>query len=804
MKASLSWLKDYIDLETDVDQLAQKLTMAGLEVDSVVDRFSFLSTVLVGRITSVLPHPQADKLKLCMVEAGNRSYPVVCGAPNAAEGMLAPLALAGTELIDGTVLKESTIRGERSHGMLCSEAELGLGADRSGLMVLDTHLVHGTALNQALGLCDPVLDIDLTPNRPDCLSVLGIAREVAALQGTPLKRPAIQLPEETGDISTYTSVTIKAPDHCPRYSARLIVDLKVAPSPFWLQDRLLSVGLRPINNLVDITNFVMMETGQPLHAFDFDNLAEHRIEVRTARDNEPFTTLDGKERTMSADMLMICDGKKPVGIGGVMGGMNSEIQPGTTRVLLESACFSPTSIRKTAKRLGLNTDAAHRFERGVDPDGTLYALDRAADLMARLGQGTLVGGTIDQKHDLPRPAVIDLSVTHANRALGINLSADEITTLLEPIEFKCTAVKDDMLRVEAPSFRVDVSRPQDVMEEIARLWGYDNIPTTFTTIPAFSRAPSRLLSQRQRIREHFCGMGFSEAINYSFIHSASCDRLRFGENDPRRRTVQILNPLTEDQAVLRTSLVPGLLESMQRNIARQSRTLKLFETGKIFISRGQDAQPVENEILAGLWTGLRQAAGWYAQPVECDFFDLKGAIENLFESLGTDDIHFTRLAPQDCTYTRAGTTARILAGERLLGIVGEVHPGVLKAYDLKQTAFVFEMDLNALIDRIPEGIHAQPLPKYPATSRDATLIVDQSLESDTLLAQIRQMDQELVEAIQLFDVFQGDPVPENRKSVSLRIIYRSNRETLEDDTVNQVHKTITDHLVAKFKAGLPA
>ena len=804
MKASLSWLQDYIDLKTDVDQLAQKLTMAGLEVDSVVDRFSFLSTVLVGRITSVLPHPRADKLRLCMVEAGSRSYPVVCGAPNAVEGMLAPLALAGTELIDGSVLKESTIRGERSHGMLCSEAELGLGPDRSGLMVLDTHLVHGTALNQALNLCDPVLDIDLTPNRPDCLSVLGIAREVAAFQGTPLKRPDIQLPEETGDISTHTSVTIKAPDHCPRYSARLIVDLKVAPSPFWLQDRLLSVGLRPINNLVDITNFVMMETGQPLHAFDFDNLAEHRIEVRTARDNEPFTTLDGKERTMSADMLMICDGEKPVGIGGVMGGMNSEIQPGTTRVLLESACFSPTSIRKTAKRLGLNTDAAHRFERGVDPGGTLYALDRAADLMARLGQGTLVGGTIDQQHDLPRPAVIDLSVSHANRALGINLSADEITGLLEPIEFKCTPAKDDVLRVETPSFRVDVSRPQDVMEEIARLWGYDNIPTTFTTIPAFSRAASRLLSQRQRIRERFCGMGFSEAINYSFIHSESCDRLRFGENDPRRRTVQILNPLTEDQAVLRTSLVPGLLESMQRNIARQSRTLKLFETGKIFISRGQDAQPMEKEILAGLWTGLRQAAGWYAQPVECDFFDLKGALENLFESLVIDDIHFTRLAPQECTYTRAGTTARILAGEDLLGIVGEVHPGVLKAYDLKQTAFVFEMDLNALIDRIPEGIHAQPLPKYPATSRDATLIVDQSLESDTLLAQIRQMDQELVEAIHLFDVFQGDPVPENRKSVSLRITYRSTRETLEDDTVNQVHKTITDHLVAKFKAGLPA
>ncbi len=804
MKASLSWLQDYVDIEMDVDRLAHILTMAGLEVDSVSDRYDYLSTVLVGQIRSVAPHPKADKLTLCQVDAGNGSYRVVCGAPNAAEGMLAPLALPGTELVDGTILTESTIRGELSQGMLCSEAELGLGTDPSGLMVLDSSLVPGTTLNRALGLTDPVLDIDLTPNRPDCLSIIGIAREVAAYQGSPLKRPNIERLEAPGDIKDHTSVLVEAPDHCPRYAARLIFDVTVAPSPFWLQDRLMSIGLRPINNLVDITNFVMMETGQPLHAFDFDNLAEQRIVVRTAYAKEPFTTLDGKARTMAEDMLMICDGQKPVGIGGVMGGMNSEIESSTRRVLLESACFNPVSIRKTAKRLGLNTDAAHRFERGVDPDGTLFALNRAAVLIARLGNGTLIGGTIDEQSNLPQPASIDLSVEQTNRALGTDLDAHQMASLLNPIEFRCDVRDSSTLHVEAPSFRVDVSRPQDLMEEIARRWGYDNIPTTFCAIPAATRIGTKLLSQRQHIREVFCGMGFSEAINYSFIHRASCDRLRLDEGDHRRNTVQILNPLTEDQAVLRTSLIPGLLDTMQRNISRQSRSLKLFETGKIFIDTGKDRQPLEPEILGGLWTGQRQTSSWYAKPEACDFFDLKGALENLFRSLKLNEVQFTRAADQACPYTKAGATAQILAGKRQLGIAGEVHPGVLQAYDLKQPAFVFEIDLNTLVDLIPDGFQASPLPKYPAISRDATLIVDQAIESDALLTQIRQMDQELVEEVLLFDVFTGNPVPKNRKSISFRIVYRSASETLEDDTVNQMHKAITDRLVSHFKADLPA
>lgn len=804
MKVSISWLSTYVDIQMDIDQLAHALTMAGLEVDAVYDRYEYLNTVLVGRITQVEPHPKADKLKLCTVQAGPQSYCVVCGAPNAATDMLVPLALPGIELPNGTVVKASTIRGEKSEGMLCSELEICLGTDASKLMVLEGELTPGTPLNQALALSDMVLDIDLTPNRPDCLSFIGIAREIAAIQENTIRRPGIELPKGEGDINDHTSVTVDAPEHCPRYGARLITGIKVAPSPFWLQDRLLSVGLRPISNLVDITNFVMLETGQPLHAFDFDLLAEHRIIVRTADEGEKFTTLDEKERVLSAETLMICDGEKPVGIGGVMGGMNSEITSDTTRVLIEGAYFDPVSIRKTAKRLGLNTDATHRFERGVDPNGNLFAIDRAAQLMVELGQGKLIQGAIDVQHQVPQPPTIDLSVSATNRSLGTELEQNEIAKLLNGIAFKTKVTDDDTLRVEAPSFRVDVSRPEDLMEEVARRWGYDNIPTTFAAIPAENTTASKELVQRQRIRDLMIGLGISEVINYSFIHKDSCNRLRFQADDVRRQVVELLNPLTEDQTVLRSSLIPGLLETMQRNISRQSKTLKLFEIGKTFISNGSNKQPDESDILAGLWTGDRVTPGWYVKPVACDFYDLKGVLESLLEGLKVSNAHYTRLPDEQCTYTKQGVCANIRINNDTVGVIGEIHPDVLNAYGLKQTAFVFEIHLAKLIEHIPDAIRALPLPKFPATSRDATLIVDQAMETEDILSMVRQLDQPLVEDVQLFDVFEGKPIPENRKSVSFRVIYRSDEKTLEDDTINQIHKEITQGLVTQFKADLPA
>jgi phenylalanyl-tRNA synthetase beta chain len=803
MKASISWLRTYIDIQMEAEPLAHALTMAGLEVDATYDRYEYLTTVVVGRIAAVEAHPNADTLRLCTVDTGAKSYRVVCGAPNAAVDMLAPLALPGTKFIDGTELAVSTIRGETSQGMLCSELELGLGLDAGGLMVLDGALTPGMPINQALKLSDMVFDIDLTPNRPDCLSIIGIAREIAAIQGNKITIPTIQLPEGQGDINSYTSVTIEAPDHCPHYGARLLTDIKVAPSPFWLQDRLLSVGLRPINNLVDITNFVMLETGQPLHAFDFDTLAENRIVVRTAGEGEKFTTLDQKERCMDTETVMIYDGEKAVGIGGIMGGMNSEITQDTTRVLIEGAFFNPVTVRKTAKRLALNTDAAHRYERGVDPGGTLRAIDRAAELMVQTGGGKLIQGVIYENHHAPRPPVIDLQISATNRTLGTDLSLMEIADLLNGIEFNTTPIDDDTLRVETPSFRVDVCRPQDLMEEVARRWGYDNIPTTFAAIPADSGIAPKVLVQRQRIRDLLAGMGFAETINYSFIRQDSCDRLRFKGDDPRRNMVKLLNPLTEDQSVLRSSLIPGLLEAMQRNISKQSKALKMFEIGKTFISQGQDVLPAESDMLAGLWTGDRLTPGWYSKPQSCDFFDLKGSVESLLEGLQITDTAFTRLGADQTTFTTGGATAKIRIENKTVGIIGQVHPDVLSAYGLKQTAYVFEIDLNLLIDQIPDAVFARPLPKFPSTSRDATLIVNQDIESDTIVSAVRQLDRQLVEEVQLFDIFKGAPVPEDRKSVSFRIIYRSDEKTLEDDTVNQLHKEITDGLVTQFNADLP-
>ena len=575
MKISTQWLNQYVSIDIPVSELADRLTMAGLEVEGIVERYDYLESVLVGRITEVKKHPNADHLNLCDVNIGERTLRIVCGAPNVQKGMKAPCALPGTVLPGGRVVQKNTIRDIPSEGMLCSEAELSLGPDTSGLMVLDPQLIEGLSLNKALHLTDTVLEIGLTPNRPDCLSFIGIAREVSTMVNQPLKLPEIKLPQASGRIDEMSSVTIQNPDLCPRYAARLITDVTVAPSPFWLQDRLLSVDLKPINNIVDVTNFVMMEMGQPLHAFDFDHLAEHRIVVRTAERNEAFTTLDDKERRLTDEMLMICDGEKPVAVAGVMGGRNSEIEKTTTRVLLESACFNPVSIRKTAKHLGLSTDASHRFERGVDPSGTVIALNRAAQLIVEIGGGCLVDGIIDA-HPAPAPVThIQLGTSDTNQRLGTRLNQSEIIRCLESVGFQVTALDTETLTATVPSFRVDVSRPEDLMEEVARLWGYNNIPTTIPKISPATHPISRSIEIKDKIKDRMAGYGFSEILTYSFISKTACDLLNLPENDERRKLLLVLNPISEDQAVMRTSLLPGLLTAMQYNLSRQTRNLKI-------------------------------------------------------------------------------------------------------------------------------------------------------------------------------------------------------------------------------------
>ena len=803
MKVSLSWLKTFIPIEMNARELADALTMAGLEVDALIDRYAYLDSVLVGRVIAVKDHPNADRLKICDVDIKKRKLSIVCGAPNVQEGMLAPVALPGTRFPNDMVLEKGIIRGVASEGMLCSEAELELGQDASGILILKDDLRVGENLVKALQLSDATIEMDLTPNRPDCLSIIGTAREIGAIQKKQIAYPDITLHDSREDIQKHTSITVEAPELCPRYAARVVENITVTPSPFWIQDRLRSVGLRPINNIVDITNFVLMEYGQPLHAFDFDRLAENRIVVRAAVAGESFTTLDEKERSLSKDTLLICDGEKPVAIAGVMGGLNSEIEESTTRVLIESAYFNPASIRKTSKQLGLNTDASHRFERGIDPLITLTALDRAAQLMVEFGGGTLVQGTIDVCGQIPESPTILLSVRETNRLLGTNFKQIDIQNFLSSIEFKVNAGGNDTLSVTPPSYRVDVKRPEDLMEEVARLSGYNHIPTTSPLIPADIRKSIKIIDKRTRIQQIMTGFGFTEAINYSFMDTSDCDRLRLVPEDPKRNLLEILNPLTEDQTVMRSSLMPGLIGSIHRNLSQQMKNCKLFEIGKTFIAQAKDSLPEEIEILGGIWTGARIDPLWNIKEAACDFFDIKGVVEGLFAAFKVDNIQYTTLPDDQCRYVRPGFSAQIMRDREPYGIIGELHPHVLKNFDLKQTAFIFEVNLSRLYGIMPDTKQAKPIPKYPFVTRDITVIIDKGIEANCLLDFVKKMNYKLVEKLHLFDMFTGKQIPTGKKSISFRVIYRSHEETLEDEIVNRLHKEISDKLVIEFNAALP-
>jgi phenylalanyl-tRNA synthetase beta chain len=805
MKVSLSWLKDYVAIDVDVVKLAEALTMAGLEVEALVGRYAYLDRVVVGRIVEIAPIPQADTLSLCRVDVGTGIKPVVCGATNIKEGNLVPIALPGAQLPSGETVEAGRIRGEVSEGMLCSEAELALGMDSSGILLLSDQAKPGLGVAGALGLSDTVIEFDLTPNRSDCFSIIGIAREVAAILKTRVKYPKVNLPPGEIPVEELSSVTIEAPDHCPRYAARVVTDVRVGPSPFWLQDRLHSVGLRAINNVVDVTNFVLMEMGQPLHAFDFDRLAEHRIVVRTAQEGQTFTTLDGTERTLSPDMLMICDGKRPVALAGIMGGLESEIEAQTTRVLIESAYFNPITTRRTAKRLGLSTESSHRFERGVDPEGVRSAPDRAAQLIVELAGGKLAEGVIDV---YPRPfpeRVIELSVKRTNGLLGTRLSQDEVGAYLKSIELEVEPLDQDRLKVVPPTFRVDIMRPEDLMEEVARLRGYDQIPTTHPVSDVVARKPDKKLPVRDRLRQLLAGCGFSEVVTYSFISREACDQLLLHGQDPRRQMVSILNPLTEDQTVLRTSLLPGLLATMYRNSKQRNEDVKIFELGKVFLrppTAGQDRLPEEIEMISGLWTGARHAKTWHFEETKVDFYDIKGVVEALCAGLSITRVRFAPLTSADFPYLRPGYAAQIQAGNEGLGAVGELSTEVLKDFGLNQVAYCFDLNFDRFVDHASEEKRAKAPSRFPYTTRDMALILSNTVEVQALLDFVEGMEQSLIERVEIFDVYTGSPIPKGSKSLGLRFTYRSSERSLTDDEVNGIHEAMTRDVLKKFNAHL--
>ncbi|MBN1105719.1 MAG: phenylalanine--tRNA ligase subunit beta [Deltaproteobacteria bacterium] len=795
MRVSLNWLKDFVPIPLSPRELAERMTMCGLEVESLDPVGHGLGDIVAAQIDSIRPHAKAERLFVCEVDIGRETLPVVCGATNLSKGAMVPMALPGTRLPGGMTVEESTIRGVRSVGMLLAEDEMGLTDDHTGVMILHAGLKPGAKVSSALGLEDWALEVSLTPNRPDCASVMGIAREVAAITGQGLKRPAIRLKEDGQPVEELAGVTLEDPVGCPRYAAGMICGVEIKPSPFWMRYRLHTAGLRGINNVVDVTNYVLLELGQPLHAFDHDRLKENRIVVRRARDGEAFTTLDGKTHTLNAENLMICDGERSVAMAGIMGGLNSEIFEGSRNVLIESAYFDPVTIRRGSKRLGISTEASYRFERGIDIEGVPFALRRALMLMQELAGGGVKKGIIDRYPAPFRPAVIDLRVERTNRFLGTNLPGDRMRKYLEALEMEVQPADGGVLRVVAPSFRVDITREIDLVEEVARLEGYDRIPVTSAPVKPDEEKDPPELALGDRVREIMTGFGFSEVISYSFIAPESVEKLGPPEGSDPTSFVHLMNPLSVEQSVMRTTLAPGLLSTVQTNHSYGEKDLRLFEWGKVFIARGREELPLERLSVCAVMTGLSARKEWYSGEKEADFYDIKGALEGLLNALGVRKIEFRRPDATPPGYRSECCAEVFVSGERM-GAAGEASPEAMKGYALEgEKVFLFDLDMERVLKHIPETIRFEALARYPAVFRDLSVVIAEEVESVRLRDIIEREGGDLVESVSLYDLFKGGRLGASEKAFAFRICYRSREGTLDGKEVNRIHETIIRKIV---------
>jgi phenylalanyl-tRNA synthetase beta chain len=803
MLVSLEWLREYVDVDISPSELAEKLTMVGLEVKDLTTKSTEgLDKVVVGKIVVYEKHPNADKLSLCEVDIGTgENLFVVCGAPNAREGMLSPIALVGAELPNGMKVQPTTIRGVTSYGMLCSSRELKLDDDHSGIMDLSPDLKLGTPIAEALGLDDIVMEIELTPNRSDCLSIIGIAREVSAITGNPLRKPKIDFQEGTTQAKNLTSVAINDSDLCPRYSARLIMGVKVGESPQWMKRRLESVGLRSISNVVDVTNYVLIELGHPLHAFDFDKLTEKRIVVRRITPDETIKTLDEQDRKLDKDMLVIADAKRAVAVAGVMGGAGTDVTENTVNVLIESAYFNPISISKTAKALGMHTEASHRFERGTDIEGLITALNRTTQLIQQLAGGEVCSGIVDTYPSPQEKIIVDLRPERVNAVLGTDLKAEEMQKYLNSIEFQ--AEKDgDNLKVTVPTFRPDVSREIDLIEEIARLYGYDNIPITMPAgeIPPISDAEYLTASKikfRNRIRKALTAFGLMEVLNYSFHSADAFDMLKLEEEHKYRNVLRLRNPLSENQSTIRTTLLAILLENIKYNMNRRTNDIHIFEVGRVFHPLEGEKQPYEPEYVSGAMTGLINAQVWNQSTRPVDFFDIKGAVESILDELG---IHSYQLKPASNLPFQSGRSAEIIVDGVSLGVFGEIHRNVLVSYDIEQNVYMFELCFDELM-KFSTLEKFEPLSVFPSVYRDMAIILPYDVPASQVEDLIKSAG-ELVRNVNLFDVYKGKQVPDNMKSLAFSIEYYSPDKTLTDEEADEIHQKIISMLKETFGAEL--
>ena len=791
MRFSFNWLKEFVDIALSPVELADRLTMAGLEVESVHNPGAEISGVYVAEVVTVGKHPNADRLSLCEVKTNDKVYSIVCGAKNMLPGDKVALALDNARLPNNVVITQSKIRGVESQGMMCSEVELGLAAHSEGIMILPPDTKLGVDIKDALDLNDAVFEVSITPNRPDCLSVIGLAREISSVCDVLLKERPVNLKESGFKTSGRIKVSVEDRALCNRYALRVIEGVKIAPSPSWLLKRLEASGVRPVNNVVDVTNYVMLETGQPLHAFDIAKIDGCRLIVRRAKDNEEITTIDNKKRVLKSDTLVISDENAAQAIAGVMGGKASEVTDSTTGIVLESAHFLPGMVRKTSRLLGLSTDSSYRFERGLDVESTGKALDRAAALITEISGGSCLSGMLDEYPEKFRPISIRFDVKRAKDLLGYEIAKKDAAGILARLGMEVKP-SNDAFDVTPPSFRQDIKNDSDLIEELARINGYDKIPVTMPNATIGALRPSSLFLLKKRAGEALRDFGFNEVINYSFVSKGVFSvASNVGETG-----FCLSNPLSEEQSVLRQSLVPSLLENLRLNISNKNEEVNIFERRVVFEADGK--KPKEVFKLAGLMYGLREGLAWNRPKDWVDFYDAKGIIEALFACLGLNEASYK--PEKETKFLHPGKSARVLAGDKPIAIVGELHPDTAEKYGFKKPVYVFEIELAGLLPFFEASKKYSRLPKFPESTRDIAFVVANDISCSEIIGYVSSLDVKLIENVSVFDVYCGQGIPEGKKSVALRIIYRSLERTLTYEEVEATHDVVRKGLSLRFGA----
>ncbi|WP_086037065.1 phenylalanine--tRNA ligase subunit beta [Staphylococcus aureus] len=793
MLISNEWLKEYVTIDDSVSNLAERITRTGIEVDDLIDYTKDIKNLVVGFVKSKEKHPDADKLNVCQVDIGeDEPVQIVCGAPNVDAGQYVIVAKVGGRLPGGIKIKRAKLRGERSEGMICSLQEIGISSNyvpktfESGIYVFSEAQVPGTDALQALYLDDQVMEFDLTPNRADALSMIGTAYEVAALYNTKMTKPETTSNELELSANDELTVTIKNEDKVPYYSARVVHDVTIEPSPIWMQARLIKAGIRPINNVVDISNYVLLEYGQPLHMFDQDAIGSQQIVVRQANEGEKMTTLDDTERELLTSDIVITNGQTPIALAGVMGGDFSEVKEQTSNIVIEGAIFDPVSIRHTSRRLNLRSESSSRFEKGIATEFVDEAVDRACYLLQTYANGKVLKDRVSSGELGAFITPIDITADKINRTIGFDLSQNDIVTIFNQLGFD-TEINDDVITVLVPSRRKDITIKEDLIEEVARIYGYDDIPST---LPVFDKVTSGQLTDRQyktrMVKEVLEGAGLDQAITYSLVSKEDATAFSMQQ----RQTIDLLMPMSEAHASLRQSLLPHLIEAASYNVARKNKDVKLFEIGNVFFANGEGELPDQVEYLSGILTGDYVVNQWQGKKETVDFYLAKGVVDRVSEKLNLE-FSYRRA---DIDGLHPGRTAEILLENKVVGFIGELHPTLAADNDLKRT-YVFELNFDALMAVSVGYINYQPIPRFPGMSRDIALEVDQNIPAADLLSTIHAHGGNILKDTLVFDVYQGEHLEKGKKSIAIRLNYLDTEETLTDERVSKVQAEIEEALI---------